>query len=503
MNRDFRHVLKSSPAVIYVCQASGDYVATYVSGNMADQLGYSPEQFVGNPSFWRDNLHPDDVDRVFAELAGLFKNRHHILEYRFRAGTGEYRWMRDEARLVRNPATGEEEIVGSWLDITDRKTAEEELREAQRRLAEALETARFERDKTLAILENIGDGISIQDLELRVLYQNAAHRDRMGSHLGEFCYRAYQNRSEVCPGCHLVQSFADGKVHVRETTASPAGELRHFQIVSTPLLNSAGEVFAGIESVRDITARKQAEEILRLKSSELEQSNQELEAFSYTLSHDLRAYLARIALAGESLQQLQGARLDEEGQYFLETILATCQSMDDLIATMLTLAHISREVLQIQEIDLSVLAENICGELAKAEPGRRFSFDISPGIRVEADPHLLQVVLENLLGNACKYTKGREEARIGLHAASKADGRLLLTVSDNGIGFEMAEAERLFQPFQRLAGARAFPGFGIGLTTAQRVIHRHGGEIWAEATPGVGATFYFTLGGPSSGALTR
>jgi signal transduction histidine kinase len=368
------------------------------------------------------------------------------------------------------------------------------LEKANHAMAMAIEQANFEREKTLSILETMADGISIQDPELRVIYQNAAHRNRMGEHLGEFCYQAYQKRSDVCPDCHLIQSFADGQVHIRETTASPAGEQRHFQILSTPLFDSSGKLIAGIESVRDITERIQAEEILRHKTSELEQANRELEAFSYSLSHDLRSHLARITLAGESVQELEGGSLGEKGKYFLETILSSCQKMEDLISTMLTLAHISRQELELQNINLSVLAEDICSEFIKAEPERILNIKISPEIHVNGDPHMIRVVLQNLLGNACKYTRGKENAFISI-SASRQDGRMVVAIADNGAGFDMAEADKLFRPFQRLSSSRKFPGFGIGLTTVERIIKRHGGEVWAEAIPGEGATFYFTLPG--------
>jgi len=231
---------------------------------------------------------------------------------------------------------------------------------------------------------------------------------------------------------------------------------------------------------------------LGVREKSLLEANRELEAFSYTLSHDLRTYLARINLAGESLQEFEEGNLGEEGKYFLKTILDTNQSMDDLIATMLHLAHNSQQELQRQDVNLSALAEHICNELAKSEPDRVLSFNIAPGLHVTGDSSLLQVALENLLGNACKYTRGKGEAHISL-SAKQHDGRLIFAVADNGSGFDMAEAEKIFLPFQRLSSACTFPGFGIGLTTVERIIKRHGGEIWAEAVPGEGATFYFTV----------
>ena len=224
----------------------------------------------------------------------------------------------------------------------------------------------------------------------------------------------------------------------------------------------------------------------------LQEANRELEAFSYTLSHDLRSYLTRISLAVEVLQHLDREQREREEPFLLQSISDTCRGMDDLIATMLELASISRHELQRQEVDLSALAAEICSELARSEPDRTMHFTITPGLRANGDARLLQVMLENLLGNACKYTREKAEARIAFDARQEGD-RTVFVVVDNGTGFDMAEAEKLFRPFERLSSARSFPGFGIGLTTVERIIKRHGGSIRAEAVPGEGATFSFTL----------
>jgi len=224
----------------------------------------------------------------------------------------------------------------------------------------------------------------------------------------------------------------------------------------------------------------------------LKEANHELEAFSYSLSHDLRSYLTRITLAGENLNEIDGERLSHEGKYCQQTILDTCQGMDDLITTMLTLAHISRQELRLEEVDLSRLAEKICNELALTEPGRTLHFDISPDLKVIGDADLLRVVLENLLSNACKYTKGKAEAHISL-SSRQQDDRQVFTIVENGTGFDMAEVGELFSPFKRLSNAHSFPGLGIGLTTVERIIKRHGGKIWAKAVPGKGASFFFTI----------
>lgn len=462
----------------------------YVSQSYLDQYQVKDHNIIGRhhyevfpdlPQKWRD-VH----QRALAGEVSSAEEDPYVRE------DGSVEWTRWECRPWYEADGSIGGIVVYTEVITERKLAEERLREADRLTVEALQLAELERDKTRTILESMGDGISIQDPELRVIYQNAAQRNRMGDHVGEYCYQAYRGRTEACPDCHLLQSFSDGQVHVNETTASPAGELRHFQIVSTPLFDSSGKLFAGVESVRDITLRKQVEEHLRQKTEELETANRELEAFSYTLSHDLRSYLTRINLAGESLQESEEKFPDDKRGYFLHTILEACEGMDDLIATMLALAHISQQELKFQDINLSELAENIRNELARTEPERALRFDIQPDIHVTGDIHMLQIVLENLLGNACKYTRGRADAVVTMTSTHK-NGAREIAISDNGAGFDMTEAEKLFRPFQRLSNARSFPGHGIGLATVERIIKRHGGNVRAEATPGKGATFFITL----------
>lgn len=265
------------------------------------------------------------------------------------------------------------------------------------------------------------------------------------------------------------QRLAGGDLEIRISSQISGGEL-----------GSLAETFDSM--AQELGAREKS----------LQEANRELEAFSYSLSHDLRSYLTRITLAGESLLEIDGEHLSHEGKYCQQMILNTCQGMEDLVSTMLTLAHISRQELRLEKIDLSRLAEKICTELALTEPDRTLHFDISPGLQVTGDADLLRVALENLLGNACKYTRGKAEAHISL-SAKQQEGRQVFALVDNGIGFAMAEAGSLFRPFQRLSSSETFSGLGIGLATVERIIKRHGGDIWAKAVPDEGASFFFTI----------
>ena len=254
-----------------------------------------------------------------------------------------------------------------------------------------------------------------------------------------------------------------------------------------------------ITAVRDITERRQAEEKieklnadLTARAIEVENANEELEAFNYTVSHDLRKPLTIINGYCEVILNLCGRKLDDECRAYLHEIHNGTMSMNQLIDDLLKFSFLTHTEQHREHVDLSKIANNVAAELALTEPGRRVTFRIGGEITVNGDANLLRVVLENLLGNAWKYTATQEEPVIEFDVTD-IDGKTACFVRDNGTGFQMADAEKLFIPFLRLHGAEEFKGHGIGLATVARIIRRHGGRIWAKGEPGTGATFYFTL----------
>jgi len=366
------------------------------------------------------------------------------------------------------------------------------------RLKEALLDAEREKVMSQEILEAVGDAISMQDLDLKILYQNQAHKDLMGPHAGEMCYQAYQKKDAVCPGCHLRKSFTDGKTHKNEVTAQIVQGRKFFEIISTPLRDPSGSIVAGIEAVRDITARKQAEnEIqrmnseLELRAQELSAANRELETFSYSLSHDLRSYITRISLAQQILV-LRRAPQDPGIVELVKPIEDSCAGMEELIEAMLALSQMSRRELKWQQVPLGELVQQQLQQLQQHDPDRQVEVSVLAGTTVQGDRQLLKIVLENLVGNAWKYTRGTPTPRIEF-GVTEREGERCYYVRDNGAGFDMALRGKLFLPFERLHSAREFPGTGVGLATVQRAIQRHGGEVWGEGEPGKGACFYFTL----------
>lgn len=228
------------------------------------------------------------------------------------------------------------------------------------------------------------------------------------------------------------------------------------------------------------------------RTAELEAANKELESFSYSVSHDLRAPLRAIDGFASLLVKNQGDRLDEQGRSHMERVRAATQRMGQLIDDLLRLSRTTRSEMARRDLDLSDLARAVISELRVASPGRQVAIQVAPSMPVNADPSLMRTVMENLIGNAWKFTSKTEGARIEV-GCMEQNGATVCFVRDNGAGFDMRYADKLFGAFQRLHAAADYAGTGVGLANVQRIIHRHGGRIWAEAEPGRGAAFYFTL----------
>jgi two-component system NtrC family sensor kinase len=246
-----------------------------------------------------------------------------------------------------------------------------------------------------------------------------------------------------------------------------------------------------LEAAEARAARELAEAKAMLVE-ELEYKNKELEAFSYSVSHDLRAPLRGIDGFSQALLEDYTDRLDETGQNYLSRIRAAAQRMGQLIDDMLLLSRVGRVQLERERVDLSVMAQAVTDELRRQDPDRRIVLEIQPDLFTQADRGLMRVLLDNLLGNAWKFTARTVDARIDLKMQEHETGRVFL-LQDNGAGFDMAHAGTLFQPFHRLHAVTDFPGTGIGLATCQRIVDRHGGRIWAEGTVSLGATVFFTI----------
>ncbi|PTL85121.1 hypothetical protein DAT35_06705 [Vitiosangium sp. GDMCC 1.1324] len=265
---------------------------------------------------------------------------------------------------------------------------------------------------------------------------------------------------------------------------------RQLLTLSQDYESSLAQVRAQADALRASEVRLESR--VAQRTAELTAANRELEAFSYSVSHDLRSPLRAIDGFAQAIREDEGERMSSDSLQLLTRLQGAATRMGQLIDDLLRLSRVSRAELKCEPVDLSALATSVAQELRQRDPGRDATFSIQPGLSARGDPRLLRVVLENLLGNAWKFTSKRSGAHIEFFSET-AGGVTHYAVRDNGVGFDMAYAGKLFSPFQRLHKATEYPGTGIGLATVQRIVHRHGGVIEAQSTRGEGATFRFSL----------
>jgi PAS domain S-box-containing protein len=356
-------------------------------------------------------------------------------------------------------------------------------------------------EKYRTLVENLPVGVSLVTIDGRALERNKATIDMFG-------YSSPEESLRI----PISTSYYDPKDRERFTDLTRKnGFVKDFEArrkrkdgtifwVSMNAVPEPGDPENKLIIVtEDITERKQAEEALVRQARELEMANvelsavnKELEAFSYSVSHDLRAPLRSIDGFSQILLDEYGEKFDGESKDYLMRVRQASQRMGILIDDVLGLSRVTRSEMHIVSVDLSALANLIVNELKNMQPNRRVDVVIEPGLTVEGDVNLLRIMLTNLLGNAWKFTGKHPQAKIEFGKTIR-DGENVFFVRDDGAGFDKAYANKLFQPFQRLHGLNEFEGSGIGLATVQRVINRHGGKVWAEGTVEKGAVFYFMI----------
>jgi PAS domain S-box-containing protein len=392
-------------------------------------------------------------------------------------------------------------------------------RELRARVGTQLEMARLRREalereseeRFRLLVEAIKDyAICLLDAQGRIVSWNAGAEVIHGYSEEEILGRPFSlfhdSRAAWEPEKLLARAAAVGRFEDEGWRIRKDGSRFWANTVFTPIHDESQRLWGFAKITRDLTERKHAEEEIarlnadlerrvRARTGELEAANAELEAFSYSVSHDLRAPLRAIDGFSHALVEDCAERLEPSAVDYLRRIVAATRRMSDLIDGLLDLSRVSRAEMRWQEVDLSAMAREVAEGLQRSQPERRVEWDIAEALAARGDPRLLRVVLDNLIGNAWKFTGGKETARIQIGLRPNGEGRVYF-VADDGAGFDMAYAGKLFGAFQRLHADREFEGTGIGLATVRRAISRHGGRIWAEAAEGRGATFLFTLGSP-------
>ncbi len=470
----------------------------------ARMLGYGSDEIEPHFRSWEKLVHPDDKPVVFKALKDHMEGRtaYYRAEHRLRHKSGHWVWVLTCGSVLEHDREGRPiRAGGTHLDITARKTTEESLRKEAAFRGSVIAKAA----EGLCVCRRISDSrilhFSIWNDRMKAITGYGVEEiNELGWHEALFQDRVERERA----GDQLRRVFDGGDLTGVEWRITDKAGSERIVEVSTSLLDSADQGPNVLTLINDVTDRRRAEaEIRELnrtleqrvaeRTAELEAVNGELECFCYSVSHDLRAPLRVIDGFSMALEEDCAESLDEKGRRHLHRVRSEAQRMGGLIDDLLRLSRLTRARMHWERVNLSSLAGEILDELRNADPHRRVESRIAPGLLADGDQRLLRIALENLLSNAWKFTSRNEVARIEFDATEVGDDSVFF-VRDDGAGFDMEYRGKLFGAFQRLHSDSEFTGEGVGLATVQRVVHRHGGRIWAESKVNEGATFYFTLG---------
>ncbi len=493
----FRSIFEQAAVGITEVSLEGEFLRT--NERFCDILGYTADEL--RSLTLHDITHPDDreigQDSSRALLAEEISS--YSIEQRCYHRQGHVVWVNLTSSLMRQEDGQAKHFLKVMEDITERKRSAAARLEAEKRFRRVLDTT--------------AEAVITVDASQRIILFNQSAERIFGYSADEMLGQTLDRL--LPPGVmerhgRFITDFAEGQ-DIARGMGERQGSLyaRHKDGTVFPIEASISKLTEGEQSVltvfiQDITERKQAEEAIQRLNEELEQRvaertqqleviNKELEAFSYSVSHDLRAPLRAMDGFSQALLEDYRDKMDDEGQEYLTLIRSESQRMGQLIDDLLDLSRLTRTELNREEINLSDLVSDIAGELQRHDRERAVEFVIEDGLWVCADSHLMRVALQNLVNNAWKYTSKQAVARIEF-VSTRDNNRTVYVIRDNGVGFDMNYVHKLFGAFQRLHSAAEFEGNGIGLATVQRVIHQHGGIIWAQGAVNEGASFFFTLG---------
>ncbi len=463
-----------------------------VNDKLCEITGY-PREELSRMTF-QDITHIDDLQRDLEYLDRLLTGEitSYSTEKRYVRKNGSDVWIHLTVSAVGDLSGRLKYFITNIVDITERKEAEEALIQSEERYR--------------AVVEQSTEGLYLVEGDTRrILETNPALQNMLGYTAAEL--RGMELHEIVAHDredveANVRRTLKEGTRFIRERKyRRKDGSVVEVEIAASAIDYGGKRVICA--AIRDITERKKAEEEIRRFNEELEErvrsrtaqlraANEELKTFGYSVSHDLRAPLRSMVGFSQVLLEDYGGELDETGKDYLRRIRDAGERMGDLIDDILHLSSVSRREMRREEVDLSALARRVAEALRREKPGRRARFIIADRLSTLGDAGLLEVALENLLGNAWKFTSKEPEALIEVGALERG-GEPVYYVRDNGVGFDEAYVDKIFGPFQRLHGEDQFEGTGVGLATVTRIVRRHGGSLWAEGEVGQGATFYFTL----------
>ncbi|MDT7834588.1 PAS domain-containing sensor histidine kinase [Aquabacterium sp. OR-4] len=539
--RRLAHLLDHTPAVIYSVRHPTQGAASFCSANVELLLGHRPQDFQTDAGFWQAHVHPDDLAAVAAAMSGVQAgDGATVVEYRFRHRDGRWRWLRDEFRLVRGEGNVLER-VGSCIDISERREAEAEVRrlavELEQRVAERTEQLQASELRYRRIFEAVPVAIQEQDWSgarrvlnalrdegvsdpaaylarhpevvreclraVRVLKVNrkAAELRDLGLHDGQ--PRTLEPMFDTPEGMsdfigELLALWRGERQHIWQRRQTlPDGRPRKLLLsMSLPALDDSSDGTALVCFI-DISEIDRLNAQLDATVGHIRRVNRELETFTYSVSHDLKAPLRGIDGYGRLLQRDHAQQLDEEGRQFLGHIRQATQHMGQLIDDLLAYSRLERRSVALGTVALAPLAQAVIQALheAVAERGASITLNLPDGLQAQADGQGLEIALRNLIDNALKFGRQGVPLTIELGGEQRPDGGVALWVRDNGIGFDMRFQERIFEIFQRLHRAEDYPGTGVGLAIVRKAMERMGGTASAHGQPGAGAVFRLELPG--------
>jgi PAS domain S-box-containing protein len=482
-------IAEASPNILYIYDLKKQ-CSIYCNREITSVLGYTPTEVQAMGAELGANLmHPEDrakLPKHYAKIEAAEDGQIFELEYRMRHINGEWRWLYSRSSVFSRDQNGQVKLtIGAVQDMSDRKQAEVILRNLSDRLTVAVKAGAI----------GIWDWDITQDRltwDDRMFELYAITPTPFTIDYATWASRLHPDDRPIAEAATQSALAGEEDYDLEFRVVHPDQSIRFIQASALIKRNDQGEPQRMIGINFDITDRKQAERHLLRTSAQLEASNRELEAFAYSVSHDLRGPLRAIDGFSMALLEDCGDQFDADGRDYLDRIRRNVNRMGLLIDDLLRLSRVSRSEIQYGTVNLSVLVQEQLEDLQASEPGRQVTVVIAPAAIVSADATLMRVVLTNLLQNAWKFTSHHATARIEFGVLQGGE-ELTYFVRDDGAGFDMAYDNMLFGVFQRLHNTHEFPGTGIGLATVQRAIHRHGGRVWAEAAVEQGATIYFTV----------